>query len=241
MSLQAHQIELLSPAKTAEIGREAILHGADAVYIGGPDFGARHNASNTVAEIAELVQFAHHFHARIFVTLNTILHEAELEPARRLVTDLYNVGVDALIVQDMALLEMDIPPIQLHASTQCDIRSPAKAKFLADAGFSQVVLARELSIAQIREVSQAVGEAATIEYFIHGALCVAFSGQCYISHAENGRSANRGDCSQACRLPYTLTEPSGAVIAFDKHLLSMKDNNQSANLEALLDAGVRSL
>lgn len=241
MSLQSHQIELLSPAKTAEIGREAILHGADAVYIGGPGFGARHNASNSVAEIAELVQFAHRYHARIFVTLNTILHEAELEPARRLVTDLYQIGVDALIVQDMALLEMDIPPIQLHASTQCDIRSAAKARFLADAGFSQVVLARELSIAQIREIAQTAGDAATLEYFIHGALCVAFSGQCYISHAENGRSANRGDCSQACRLPYTLTESSGAVIAFDKHLLSMKDNNQSSNLEALLDAGVRSL
>lgn len=241
MSLQSHQIELLAPAKTAEIGREAILHGADAVYIGGPDFGARHNASNTVADIAELVQFAHRFHARIFVTLNTILHEAELEPARRLVSDLYNIGVDALIVQDMALLEMDIPPLQLHASTQCDIRSAAKAKFLSEVGFSQLVLARELSLPQIREIAQTVGEGATIEYFIHGALCVAFSGQCYISHAETGRSANRGDCSQACRLPYTLTEPNGAVIAFDKHLLSMKDNNQSANLEALLDAGVRSL
>lgn len=241
MSLQPHQIELLAPAKTAEIGREAILHGADAVYIGGPDFGARHNASNTIADIAALVQFAHRFHTRIFVTLNTILHEAELEPARRLVSDLYNIGVDALIVQDMALLAMDIPPIQLHASTQCDIRSAAKAKFLSDAGFSQIVLARELSLPQIREIAQTVGEGATIEYFIHGALCVAFSGQCYISHAETGRSANRGDCSQACRLPYTLTEPNGAVIAFDKHLLSMKDNNQSANLEALLDAGVRSL
>lgn len=241
MSLQPHQIELLAPAKTVEIAREAILHGADAVYIGGPDFGARHNASNTVADIAELVQFAHRFHARIFVTLNTILHEAELEPVRRLVHELYHVGVDALIVQDMALLTMDIPPIQLHASTQCDIRSAAKAKFLSDVGFSQLVLARELSLPQIRELAQAVGDTATIEYFIHGALCVAFSGQCYISHAETGRSANRGDCSQACRLPYTLTEQSGAVIAFDKHLLSMKDNNQAANLEALLDAGVRSL
>ena len=241
MSLQPHQIELLSPAKTAEIGREAILHGADAVYIGGPDFGARHNASNSIEQIAALVQFAHRYHARIFVTLNTILHEAELESARHLVTDLYHVGVDALIVQDMALLEMDIPPIQLHASTQCDIRSAAKAKFLADVGFSQLVLARELSIPQIREIAQTVGDGAAIEYFIHGALCVAFSGQCYISHAETGRSANRGDCSQACRLPYTLTDQTGAVIAFDKHLLSMKDNNQSTNLEALLDAGVRSL
>jgi len=241
MSLLPHQLELLAPAKTADIGREAILHGADAVYIGGPSFGARHNASNSVQDIAGLVAFAHRYHARVFVTLNTILHEAELEPTRQLVHDLYNAGVDALIVQDMALLEMDIPPIQLHASTQCDIRTAAKAKFLSDAGFSQVVLARELPIPQIREIADRVGQGATIEYFIHGALCVAFSGQCYISHAETGRSANRGDCSQACRLPYTLTDERGGVIAFDKHLLSMKDNNQSNNLEALLDAGVRSL
>lgn len=241
MSLLPHQIELLAPAKTAAIGREAILHGADAVYIGGPGFGARHNASNSIAEVAELVRFAHRFHARIFVTINTILHDAELEAARRQIHELYDAGVDALIVQDMGILEMDIPPIQLHASTQCDIRDAQKARFLSDAGFSQVVLAREMSIPQIREVKAAVGDEAVIEYFIHGALCVAFSGQCYISHAETGRSANRGDCSQACRLPYTLSDQDGGVIAFDKHLLSMKDNNQTANLEALLDAGVRSL
>lgn len=241
MSLLPHQIELLAPAKTAAIGREAILHGADAVYIGGPGFGARHNASNSIAEIAELVRFAHRFHSRIFVTINTILHDAELEAARRQIHELYDAGVDALIVQDMGILEMDIPPIQLHASTQCDIRDAQKARFLSDAGFSQVVLAREMSIPQIREVKTAVGDEAVIEYFIHGALCVAFSGQCYISHAETGRSANRGDCSQACRLPYTLADQDGGVIAFDKHLLSMKDNNQTANLEALLDAGVRSL
>ncbi|HPQ96409.1 MAG TPA: peptidase U32 family protein, partial [Thiolinea sp.] len=240
MSLQPHQVELLSPARTAEIGREAILHGADAVYIGGPGFGARHNAANSVADIAGLVAFAHRYRVRIFVTLNTILHEAELEPARQLVHALYDAGVDALIVQDMALLEMDLPPIELHASTQCDIRSPAKARFLSDAGFSQLVLARELSITQIREVQAAVAAGAVLEYFIHGALCVAFSGQCYLSHAETGRSANRGDCSQACRLPYTLTDRQGGVIAFDKHLLSMKDNNQSANLAALLGAGIRS-
>ncbi|MBB5019368.1 putative protease [Chitinivorax tropicus] len=240
MSLLPHQLELLSPAKTAEIGREAILHGADAVYIGGPSFGARHNACNEIHEIAELVSFAHRYHARIFVTLNTILHDAELEPARKLIHQLYDAGVDALIVQDMGILELDIPPIQLHASTQCDIRSVAKAKFMADVGFSQIVLARELTIQQIRAIHDAVGDSATIEHFIHGALCVAYSGQCYISHAQTGRSANRGDCSQACRLPYTLNDSQGRVVAFEKHLLSMKDNDQSTNLEALIDAGVRS-
>ena len=240
MSLLPHQLELLAPAKTAEIGREAILHGADAVYIGGPSFGARHNACNEVSEIARLVAFAHRFHSRIFVTLNTILHDAELEPARALIHQLYDAGVDALIVQDMGILELDIPPIQLHASTQCDIRSVEKAKFLADVGFSQIVLARELTIEQIGAIHQAVGDSATIEHFIHGALCVAYSGQCNISHAQTGRSANRGDCSQACRLPYTLTDAKGRVVAFEKHLLSMKDNDQSANMEALIDAGVRS-
>ncbi|MBE9610631.1 peptidase U32 family protein [Chitinilyticum piscinae] len=241
MSLLPHQIELLAPAKNIEIAREAILHGADAVYIGGPSFGARHNAVNTVSEIAELVKFARRYHARIFATLNTILHDSELDAARELVWQYYDAGVDALIIQDMGLLELDLPPIELHASTQCDIRGKDKAVFLADSGFSQIVLARELTIPQIREISDACADRATIEYFIHGALCVAFSGQCYISHADNGRSANRGDCSQACRLPYTLTDQNGGVVAFDKHLLSMKDNDQSANLEALLDAGVRSL
>ena len=231
---------MLAPARDVEIGRQAILHGADAVYLGGPVFGARANAANSVADIAKLVEFAHRYHARIFTTINTILHDAELEEAHKLVWQLYDAGVDALIIQDMGLLEMDLPPIQLHASTQCDIRTVEKAKFLADSGFSQLVLARELTVDEIRAVHASVGNTATIEYFIHGALCVAFSGQCYISHAETGRSANRGDCSQACRLPYTLTDQSGAVVAFDKHLLSMKDNNQSGNLEHLIDAGVRS-
>jgi len=240
MSLLPHELELLAPARDVEIGRQAILHGADAVYLGGPVFGARANAANSVADIAKLVEFAHRYHARIFTTINTILHDAELEEARKLIWQLYDAGVDALIIQDMGLLEMDLPPIQLHASTQCDIRTVEKAKFLADSGFSQLVLARELTVDEIRAVHASVGNTATIEYFIHGALCVAFSGQCYISHAETGRSANRGDCSQACRLPYTLTDQSGAVVAFDKHLLSMKDNNQSGNLEHLIDAGVRS-
>ncbi len=231
-------LELLSPARTAEIGREAILHGADAVYIGGPSFGARANAANSVKDIAGLCDFAHRYHARVFATLNTILHDAELELARKLVFELHDAGVDALIVQDMGMLELDLPPIELHASTQTDIRSVEKAKFLSDSGFSQIVLARELTLPKIREICSSVD--AVPEFFVHGALCVAFSGQCYISHAQTGRSANRGDCSQACRLPYTLKDDRGRVVAFEKHLLSMKDNDQSANLEALVDAGIRS-
>ena len=238
MSLFDHQLELLSPAKTAEIGREAILHGADAVYIGGPAFGARHNASNPLEDIAALVAFAHGYRARIFVTMNTIMHDSELELARKQIWQLYEAGVDALIIQDMGLLEMDLPPIQLHASTQCDIRTVEKAKFLGDVGFSQLVLARELTVEQIRKIKSEVDT--PLEYFVHGALCVAFSGQCYISHADTGRSANRGDCSQACRLPYTLSDGQGRVVAYEKHLLSMKDNDQSRNLEALVDAGIRS-
>jgi len=230
MRLHSHHLELLSPARDAAIAREAILHGADAVYIGGPGFGARHNASNSLRDIAELVPFAHRFGAKVFVTLNTILHDDELEP--------YQTGVDALIVQDMGVLELDIPPIELHASPQCDIRTVEKAKFLSDVGFTQIVLARELNLNQIRDIHQATD--ATIEFFIHGALCVAYSGQCNISHAQTGRSANRGDCSQACRLPYTLKDDQGRVVAFEKHLLSMKDNDQTANLGALIDAGVRS-
>ncbi|TEA27496.1 peptidase U32 family protein [Candidatus Schmidhempelia bombi] len=234
----SNQLELLSPARDVEIAREAILHGADAVYIGGPSFGARHNAGNRVEDIAKLVSFAHRYYAKVFVTLNTILHDDELEPARLLIHQLYEAGVDALIVQDMGIMALDIPPIDLHASTQMDIRTPEKAKFLADVGFSQMVLARELNLTDVMQISQQVS--AKIEFFIHGALCVAFSGQCYISHAQTGRSANRGDCSQACRLPYTLKDDQGRVVAYEKHLLSMKDNNQTANLLPLIEAGVRS-
>ncbi|EIK96988.1 protease, peptidase family U32 [Pseudomonas sp. M47T1] len=238
MSLPKHHLELLSPARDVEIAREAILHGADAVYIGGPSFGARHNACNEVADIARLVEFARRYHARVFTTINTILHDDELEPARTLIHQLYDAGVDALIVQDLGVMELDIPPIELHASTQTDIRTLDRAKFLDQAGFSQLVLARELNLQEIRAIADETD--AAIEFFIHGALCVAFSGQCNISHAQNGRSANRGDCSQACRLPYTLKDDQGRVVAYEKHLLSMKDNNQSANLRALVEAGVRS-
>ena len=233
-----HPLELLAPAKTADIGIEAINHGADAIYIGGPSFGARANASNSVQDIARLTQHAHRYHAKVFATLNTILRDDELEGARKQIWELYDAGVDALIVQDMGLLELDLPPIQLHASTQTDIRTVEKAKFLQDVGFSQIVLARELDLKQIRTI--AVNTHCAIEFFIHGALCVAYSGQCFISHAHTGRSANRGDCSQACRLPYNVMDTSGQVVAFEQHVLSMKDNDQSANLRALIDAGVSS-
>ncbi len=238
MTRTQHPLELLAPAKNADFGIEAIKHGADAVYIGGPAFGARYGAGNDVADIARLCEFAHRYRARVFVAQNTILHDSELEAGRLLAWDLYNAGVDALIIQDMGLLELDLPPIQLHASTQTDIRNPAKAKFLEDAGFSQIVLAREMSIEEVRKVADATTLA--LEYFVHGALCVAYSGQCYISHAHTGRSANRGECSQACRLPYTLVDEKGKVITENQHLLSMKDNNQTDNLRALVEAGIAS-
>ncbi len=240
-----HQLELLSPARDADIGVEAVNHGADAVYIGGPSFGARASADNSVQDIARLARHAHRFNSRIFVTMNTILRDDELEPARKLAWQLYDAGVDALIIQDMGLLEIDLPPIQLHASTQTDIRTPEKARFLQDAGLSQIVLARELTLQQIAAIDAALGQRdapgrAVLEFFVHGALCVAYSGQCYISHAHTGRSANRGDCSQACRLPYEVKDSQGRIVAHDKHVLSMKDNNQSDNLRQIIDAGVRS-
>ncbi|MFZ3220707.1 MAG: U32 family peptidase [Rhodoferax sp.] len=241
MSLPDYQLELLAPARDADIGIEAVNHGADAVYIGGPGFGARSSADNSVTDIARLARHAHRFNSRIFVTLNTILRDDELEPARKLAWQLYDAGVDALIIQDMGLLELDLPPIQLHASTQTDIRTPEKARFLQDVGLSQIVLARELTLEQIAAIRAVTDPSrCTLEFFVHGALCVAYSGQCYISHAHTGRSANRGECSQACRLPYQVVDAKGRFVAHDKHVLSMKDNNQSANLAALVDAGVRS-
>lgn len=231
-------LELLAPARDAEIGRQAILHGADAVYIGASSHGARSAAGNSIDDIRSLVEFAHQFRAKVYVTVNTIIYDNELEKVRRLITDLYHAGVDALIVQDMAVLDMDIPPIQLHASTQCDIATPEKARFLQDVGFSQLVLARELSLDEIRTVCQTVS--VPVECFVHGALCVSYSGRCHASLACGGRSANRGECAQMCRLPYTLTDAKGRVLERDRYLLSMHDFNASANLADLVDAGVSS-
>ena len=238
MSDRKSPLELLAPAKNADFGMEAIRHGADAVYIGGPAFGARAQAGNNVAEIERLAAFAHRFHARVFVAVNTIFHDHELQAAEELAWSLYEAGADALIVQDMGLLEMNLPPIQLHASTQTDIRHPEKARFLQDVGFAQIVLARELTLDQIARIRAETD--CVLEFFIHGALCVAYSGQCYISHAHTGRSANRGECSQACRLPYDLVGSQGEVLASGRHLLSMKDNDQTANLRTLIHAGIRS-
>lgn len=232
-------IELLAPAKNAEIGKEAILHGADAVYIGAPRFGARAAAGNSLDDLAGLIDFAHRFDARIYITFNTLLHDHELAEAERLIGQLYRIGADALIVQDMGITRLNIPPIALHASTQTDNRTPEKVQFLERCGFSQVVLARELSLDEIRAISATVQ--VPLEVFVHGALCVSYSGQCYLSQALCGRSANRGECAQYCRLPYTLIDGRGHIVARDKHLLSLRDLNQSDRLEELLDAGVSSL
>ena len=237
--MKPRKIELLAPAKNLECGIEAVNHGADAVYIGAPKFSARAAAGNSLEDIATLVEHAHLYNAKIYVTVNTILHDEELKETETLIWDLYKVGVDALIVQDMSITRMNLPPIALHASTQCDNRTPEKVKFMADAGFEQVVLPRELSLVEIKKIHQTTD--VPLEAFVHGALCVSYSGQCYISQALFGRSANRGECAQVCRLPFNLVDAKGEVIVRNKHLLSLKDLNQSDNLEAMLDAGVSSL
>lgn len=238
--MKQRPIELLAPAKNLECGIEAVNHGADAVYIGAPRFGARSAAGNSFADIAALVQYAHLFNVRIYVTVNTILRDEELKDTEAMIWDLYRIGVDALIIQDMGLTRLDLPPISLHASTQMDNRTVDKVRFLTEAGFRQVVLARELSIDEISRIHNACPDT-LLEVFIHGALCVSYSGQCYISQACFGRSANRGECAQFCRLQFDLTDADGKVIEKGKHLLSLKDMNQSDNLEALLDAGATSL
>ena len=239
MQIKSRPIELLSPAKDLNCGMEAINHGADAVYIGAPKFGARAAAGNSLEDIRELCDYAHLYGARIYVTLNTILKEEELEEAERMIWDLWHAGTDALIVQDMGITRLNLPPIPLHASTQTDNRTPEKVRFLQAAGFTQVVLARELSLNEIRRIAEAT--TVPLEVFVHGALCVSYSGQCYLSAALSGRSANRGECAQYCRLPYTMVDATGAEIVTHKHLLSLKDMNRSDQLEALLDAGVSSL
>lgn len=233
-----NKIELLSPAKNLAIGIAAINHGADAVYIGPDKFGARVAAGNSIADIEELVRYAHKYYAKVYVTLNTILYDNELEDARNLIYQLYDAGVDALIVQDMALLELDLPPIALHASTQCNTRTVEQVSFLEQCGFEQVVLARETGIKEIKNIHSQTK--VTLEGFIHGALCVSYSGQCYMSEAVCGRSANRGACAQMCRLPYTLTDDRGNLLAKDKHLLSLKDFDASAHINELIDAGISS-
>lgn len=237
--IKQRKIELLAPAKKLECGMAAIDHGADAVYIGAPKFGARAAAVNSLEDIAALVEYAHLYNVRIYVTVNTILKDEELKETEEMIRALYRVGVDALIVQDMGIAGLELPPIPLHASTQMDNRTAEKVRFLADAGFRQVVLARELSLREIGKIHEACPDV-PLEIFVHGALCVSYSGQCYVSQACFGRSANRGECAQFCRLPFSLVDSNDRVIAKDKHLLSLKDLNQSEELEALLDAGASS-
>ena len=238
--IRQRPIELLAPARNLECGMEAINHGADAVYIGAPRFGARAAAGNSLEDIAALVRYAHLYNARIYVTVNTILKDDELQDTEAMIWDLYRAGVDALIVQDMGSTRLKLPPIPLHASTQMDNRTSQKVKFLAEAGFRQVVLARELTLEEIAAIHRDCPDT-PLEVFVHGALCVSYSGQCYASQACYGRSANRGECAQFCRLGFDLVDADGKVIVRNKHLLSLKDMNQSENLEALLDAGASSL
>lgn len=237
---QPRKIELLAPARNVETAIAAIDSGADAVYIGAQQFGARQAAGNSVEDIARLVDYAHIFGVKVYVTLNTILTDEEIAPVEKLITELYNAGVDALIVQDFAITKMNIPPIQLHCSTQMDNCTVEKARFLAQTGFPRVVLARELSLQQIKDIHTAVPDT-ELEVFVHGALCVSYSGRCYASQHCFGRSANRGACAQFCRLPFTLVDSDGNIIKKEKHLLSLKDMNRSAMLEDMLDAGVTSL
>ncbi|QIK61149.1 U32 family peptidase [Dysgonomonas sp. HDW5A] len=237
--INARKIELLAPAKNLECGIEAINHGADAVYIGAPKFSARANAGNTLEDIEALAKYAHQFKARVYVALNTIIKDDELAETEKLIWELYNAKVDALIIQDMGIMMLNLPPIPLHASTQNDNRTAEKAKFLEQAGFSQIVLARELTMSEIKEIASEIST--PLEAFVHGALCVCYSGQCYLSEAISNRSANRGSCAQFCRLPYTLTDNEGKSVVQKKHLLSMKDLNLSDHLEEMIDAGVSSL
>lgn len=230
-------IELLAPAKNTETGIEAIKHGADAVYIGAPKFGARYSASNTIEDIERLVKFAHRYGARIYVTVNTILYDEELPEAEKLIHDLYKIGVDALIVQDTSIFKLDLPPIAIHSSTQAENSTLGKVKFWESIGCEQVVLARELSIDQIKNIHQ--NTSVRLEAFVHGALCVSYSGKCYVSQALTGRSANRGECAQICRLQFDLQDREGHSLG-KKHWLSLKDFNASDYVGEMIDAGVRS-
>ena len=237
--ISAKTIELLAPAKNLLCGRAAIRHGADAIYIGGPKFSARENAGNSIQDIEKLVSEAHIFGVKVFVALNTILYDNELEEARSQINNLYEIGIDALIIQDLGILEMDLPPIALHASTQLHNYLPEQLKFLEAVHFKRAVLARELTLEQIREIRNQTS--IELEAFVHGALCVSFSGRCYLSHAIGGRSANRGACAQPCRKLYTLYDAEKKVITSDQHLMSLKDLNQSHSINDLVEAGVQSL
>ena len=237
-------LSLLSPARDKNVAFAAIQAGADAIYIGAPAFGAREKAGNSIEDLAEVVRYAHTYGVQVLVTVNTLLHEDEYPQAVKMIGELYRIGVDALIIQDLHLLDFDLPPIRLHASTQCDNRTPEQVARLRDMGFKRVVLARELSIEEIRAIHAAVPDI-ELEAFVHGALCVSYSGRCYISEVLAGRSANRGACAQFCRMAYDLLDAEGNEVLdnqgepiHQRHLLSLQDLDRSAYLAELIDAGV---
>ena len=232
------KLELLAPAKNLDYGREAVNHGADALYIGAPAYGARAAATNTLDDIEQLVRYSHLYGAKVFVTVNTLLFDNEVEGAVKLIHQLYNIGVDAILIQDLGLLQCDLPPIELHASTQCHNASIERVKLIESIGFKRVVLARETSLDQMRTLRQQTH--IDLEAFIHGALCVSYSGQCYLSQYLNGRSGNRGSCSQPCRSAYDLCTADGRTLLKDKHLLSLRDLNASQQLASMIDAGITS-
>ena len=233
-----NKIELLAPAQNKEFGKYAINYGADAVYIGANKFGARNSASNTITDIAELIKYAHILNSKVYVTLNTILYNNELNDAEKLIKSIYEIGADALIIQDFGILEMNLPPIPIFASTQTHNIDTKKVQFLESAGFSRVILGRELSLSQIHKISKNTN--IDLEAFVHGSLCVSYSGRCYLSHTIGGRSGNRGECAQPCRNKYTLSDNNNNTIIKDKHLLSLKDINLSDHIEEMIDAGISS-
>lgn len=233
------KIELLAPAKNLETGIAAINFGADAVYIGAPKFGARATAANSIDDIEKLIIHAHKYRVKVYAAVNTILYDNELKDAEKLITDLYNRGIDAIIIQDMGILEMPLPPVPLHASTQADNFDIERIKFLDKTGFSRIILSRELSLPQIKEIRNSTS--CNLEVFIHGALCVSLSGRCYMSASMGGRSANRGECAQPCRKSYILTDEAGEIVSGHKYPLSLKDMNQTANLNDIINAGADSL
>ncbi len=232
------QLELLAPAKNKDIGIAAIDCGADALYIAGPAFGARKAAGNTFSDIEALAKYAHRYGVRVYMTVNTILYDEELEKAQKVIIKGYEAGCDALIVQDLGVLKLDLPPIDLYASTQTNIRTPEQARFLESLGFKRLILARELSLKQIKAIREATS--CELESFVHGALCVSYSGQCYLSSHLTGRSANRGECIQACRSNYDLVDSQGRVLLKNKPILSLKDFSLAEYIPQLVDAGISS-
>lgn len=236
---KVQKVSLLAPARSLEAGIMAINHGADEVYIGAPKFSARQAAGNSIEDITALIQYAHKFNVKVFVALNTLLFDREMDDALEIIWQIYHAGADALIIQDLGLLQLNLPPIPLHASTQANNVSIEHIQFLESVGFSRVILARELSLEEITSIRQQT--TVPLESFVHGSLCVSYSGQCYLSHAVGNRSANRGECAQPCRLSYNLTDGNNKVLVENKHLLSLRDLNLSQFVPQLFMAGITSL